>query len=76
MMRDDTDRPTQYEIKIHGQLDEQWRAWFEDLCVLPTDDGDTLLRGALADQAALYGVLRRINNLGLRLISVNSRTKG
>ncbi|MCB0114008.1 MAG: hypothetical protein KDD84_07950 [Caldilineaceae bacterium] len=76
MMRENTDSSTTYEIKVHGQLDDQWRAWFDDLKVTPTEDGDTILSGAIVDQAALYGVLKRINNLGLRLISVNSRTKG
>ena len=71
MMTDNTDRPTHYEIKIHGQLDCRWQDWFDDLNVTPTGDGDTILSGAIVDQAALYGVLKRINNLGLRLISIN-----
>ena len=76
MMTDNIDRPTHYEIKIHGQLDAQWQAWFDDLQITCTCDGDTILSGAIVDQAALYGVLKRINNLGLKLISVNSPTKG
>ena len=50
----------------------RWQAWFEDLTITPTDDGNTMLHGFLVDQAALHGVLKRVNNLGLTLISVNS----
>jgi hypothetical protein len=75
MMTDNRDRPMCYEIIVKGHLNVQWQAWFEDLNISPTEDGDTILSGAIVDQAALYGVLKRINNLGLRLISVNSRTK-
>lgn len=61
-----------YEIKIKGHIDSQWQAWFDDLVITLTDGGDTVLQGPLADQAALHGVLKKINNLGLTLISVNS----
>lgn len=71
-MTDCTDGLRRYEIRIAGQLDVGWQAWFDDLCIAPTDDGDTVLHGEIVDQAALYGILKRINNLGLRLISVNS----
>jgi hypothetical protein len=71
MMTDNADRQMHYEIKVHGKLDDQWQAWFDDLCTMATVDGDTILHGTVVDQAALYGILRRVNNLGLRLISVN-----
>lgn len=71
MMAADTDRPMQYEIRVEGQLDAAWQAWFDDLFITTTDDGNMTLCGLVADQAALYGILRRINKLGLRLISVN-----
>lgn len=70
-MTDCTDGLRRYEIRIAGQLDAGWQAWFDDLCITPTDDGDTVLHGEIVDQAALYGILKRINNLGLLLISVN-----
>ena len=62
-----------YEIKIKGQIDDQWQEWFDDLDMTLTDDGNTVLCGPLIDQAALHGVLKKINNLGLTLVSVNSQ---
>jgi hypothetical protein len=61
-----------YEIKIKGHIDGQWQAWFDDLVITLTDGGDTVMQGPIVDQAALYGMLKKINNLGLTLISVNS----
>jgi hypothetical protein len=58
-----------YEIRIEGILGERWTAWFEGLQV-SSDGTDTLLSGPLADQAALHGVLAKIGDLGMRLISV------
>lgn len=60
-----------YEIRVGGHLSEEWVNWFEGLTITPEDNGNTLLIGKIADQAALYGVLRRIRDLGLPLISVN-----
>lgn len=60
-----------YQIKVKGHLDQTLAGWFEDLKVCTLDDGDTLLSGALQDQASLHGVLNRINSLGLKLVSVN-----
>lgn len=71
MMTDNTDHPMCYEIIVKDQLDTQWQAWFDDLVITLTQDGNTSLRGVVVDQAALYGILKRIHNLGLRLISVN-----
>jgi hypothetical protein len=76
MMTHNSDDPTSYTIIVKGYLDLEWRDWFDDLDIVHTGDGNTSLSGMIADQAALYGVLKRINNLGLSLISVNSRTKG
>ena len=45
-----------YEIKIEGRVDDQWQTWFYNMVIFPTDDGNTMLRGLLTDQAALYGV--------------------
>jgi hypothetical protein len=63
------DHPTIYQIRIAGQLGEGWAAWFEGMAIT-LDDGDTLLAGPVADQAALYGILRRVRDMGLPLVSV------
>jgi len=65
------DEPFVYEIRIAGHLPARWRAWFEGLAVAPEPDGTTLLSGPVADQAALYGLLRRVRDTGLTLIAVN-----
>lgn len=62
--------PTIYEIKIKGHLDERWADWFEGMTFTHESDGTTTLCGPLADQAALYGLLNGIRDLGLPLISV------
>jgi hypothetical protein len=59
-----------YQIRIKGQLDPQWAAWFEGMTITSTDEGETVLLGPVIDQAALYGLLRKIRDLGLPLISV------
>jgi hypothetical protein len=66
------DKSNFYEIKVEGHLDETLAGWFEDLAVSNLEDGDALLSGLLPDQAALQGVLKRISNLGLTLVSVNA----
>ncbi|RME97654.1 MAG: hypothetical protein D6768_19145 [Chloroflexi bacterium] len=75
-MKDNTDKRKQYHIKIQGQLGVSWQDWFEGLTIELTDDGDTILSGMIADQAALYGILKKIHNLGLTLISVINHAKG
>jgi hypothetical protein len=64
-----TGDPTAYQIRISGELDSSWAAWFDGLAITP-DDGDTLITGPVADQAALHGLLRRVRDLGLTLVSV------
>jgi len=59
-----------YQIRVGGQLHEQWSAWFGELALTSMDNGDTLLTGPVIDQAALYGLLRKVRDLGLPLISV------
>jgi len=66
------DKPIMYHIKVKGHLDDTLAGWFEDMTVSNLEDGDTLLASPLPDQAALQGVLNRISNLGLTLISVNA----
>jgi hypothetical protein len=60
-----------YEIRIKGHLDEQWADWFGGLTITLEEDGDTLLTGPLVDQAALFGLLRKVSDLGMPLLSVN-----
>lgn len=71
MMNTHAGQPATYNIKIAGPLDALWQAWFEGLTISATDDGNTLLQGPIRDQAALHGVLRKINNLGLTLLAVH-----
>ena len=66
-----TNEHTRYNIKIQGQLDDRWKAWFDDLDIILTRDGDTILNGIIIDQPALHGVLKKIRDMGLTLISVN-----
>lgn len=60
-----------YEIRIEGHLHEQWADWFGGLTVTIEENGNTLLAGPVIDQAALYGLLRKVRDLGMPLISVN-----
>lgn len=63
--------PEYYQIRIKGHLDSQWAAWFDGLTITLEENGDTLLTGSLADQAALHGLLKKIRDLGMPLVSVN-----
>lgn len=67
----DPTQPTIYEIRIKGHLGCQWTDWFGGLTITLGDDGDTFLTGTVVDQAALHGLLRRVRDLGMPLISVN-----
>ena len=72
-IRDSTTDPSQppvYQIRIRGHLGPRWADWFEGLTITPEDSGDTLLTGPVVDQAALHGLLRRVRDLGLPLLSV------
>jgi hypothetical protein len=60
----------QVEILIEGHLDLQWSDWFDGLSIDFPTPGNTLLKGSLPDQSALFGVLKKIHNLGLGLVSV------
>jgi len=68
----DADQPVVYQIRIKGHLSPQWMGWFEGLTITLEEDGDTLLRGTVVDQAALHGLLRKVRDLGMPLLSVNS----
>ena len=62
--------PAYYRIRVQGQLDPTWSAWFDGLSVTHDAGGDTTLAGPVADQAALYGLLRKARDLGLTLLAV------
>ena len=68
----DPGRPMIYQIRLKGHLSHQWADWFGGLAVTLEENGDTLLTGPVADQAALYGLLRKVRDVGLPLVSVNS----
>lgn len=61
---------SRYEIRIRGHLDERWASWFDEMAVEAAPGGITVLRGPVADQAALHGLLARLRDLGLPLVSV------
>ncbi len=64
------DKPYVYEIRVEGHLAARWSDWFEGLAIHTDPNGETSLSGRLTDQAALFGVLAKIHNLNLTLISV------
>jgi hypothetical protein len=61
---------TVYEFRLRGHLGPEWAEWFEGLTITMEENGDTLLAGPVADQAALHGLLRRVRDLGMPLVSV------
>lgn len=67
---EDHDEPEVYEIRIKGHLDDRWAKWFGGLTITLEEGGNTLLTSQ-ADQAALHGLLKKVRNLGLPLLSVN-----
>lgn len=66
----DPSEPTAYQIRIKGHLGVQWADWFGGLTITMEDNGDTLLTGTVVDQAALYGLLRKVRDLGMPLLSI------
>jgi hypothetical protein len=60
-----------YEVRIKGHLDSHWSEWFDGLALTHEERGETILSGPVPDQAALYGLLNKIRDLGLPLLSVN-----
>ena len=68
--------PGLYEIRVKGHLAERWVHWFEGLTITLEEDGDTLLTGPVVDQSALHGLLRKVRDLGLPLLSVCAAEPG
>jgi hypothetical protein len=64
------DQPEWYEIRLRGHLDPQWAGRFDGLAIFYEETGETILRGPVADQAALHGVLRKVRDVGIPLVSV------
>lgn len=69
--RSDPGQPVVYQIRLGGRLGPQWTDWFGGLTISLAENGDTLLTGPVVDQAALYGLLKKVRDLGMPLLSVN-----
>ena len=72
----DSDDAGRYEIQLTGHLDARWAAWFDGLTVRRQSDGTTVISGHVPDQAALHGLLQRVRDLGLPLVSVKQVVAG
>jgi hypothetical protein len=72
----DADQPINYQIRILGHLGPQWMDWFDGLTIMLEEDGNTLLSGPVIDPAALHGILKKVRDLGMPLLSVNSVDPG
>jgi hypothetical protein len=70
------DRPAHYEIRLRGVLDSRWSDWFDGLEIRSDAPGQTLIAGPVADQAALHGLLAKVRDLGLPLLSVQRVSPG
>ena len=66
--------PDRYEVRVKGHLAGRWAAWFDGLTLTREGDGTTLIRGPVVDQAALHGLLQKVRDVGLPLISVRNVT--
>ena len=64
-------QPIVYQIRIKGHLSDEWTNWFEGLTITLEEDGDTLITGSVSDQAALFGLLKKVRDLGMPLVSIN-----
>ena len=65
--------PTVYAIRIEGRLDPAWSEWLEGISIVPLPNGETLLTGPVADQAALHGLLNRIRDMNLKLVGIEKK---
>ena len=66
----DPSQPIVYQIRVKSHLSSDWTDWFDGLTITPEEDGDTLLTGPVIDQAALHGLLKKVRDLGMPLVSV------
>ncbi len=72
----DPSQSTVYQIRIKGHLGSQWTDWFGGLTITLEDNGDTLLTGPVVDQAALHGLLKKVRDLGMPLVSISPVAPG
>ena len=75
-LKPDPSQPVVYQIRLKGHLGREWTDWFEGLTITLDDNGDTLLTGPVIDQAALHGLLRKVRDLGMPLVSVSPLEHG
>jgi hypothetical protein len=68
--RGDHPGPDRYEVRVKGHLAGRWAAWFDGLTLTPENDGTTLIEGPVVDQAALHGLLQKVRDTGMPLVSV------
>jgi hypothetical protein len=67
----DSSQPLLYEIRIKGHLGHEWTDWFDEMTITLEDSGNTCLTGPVSDQTALHGLLKKVRDLGMTLLSVN-----
>jgi len=66
------DQPSVFQIRIKGHLGHQWTDWFDGMAITLEDDGNTLLTGPVADQSTLHGLIKKVRDLGMPLVSIDS----
>lgn len=71
MSSEQNEKAMKYQIRIEGQLDQQWTDWFEGFTITQEEGGRTVLTGNIVDQSALHGLLKKVRDLGIPLVSVN-----
>ncbi len=76
MLNKPTSTAQHYEIRLKGYLDARWEDWFEGMTITLEEDGNALLSGPVADQSALHGLLKKVRDLGMALVSVRSVEPG
>jgi hypothetical protein len=75
-LQSSSDQPKVYQIRVKGHLSPQWADWFQGLTILREDNGDTTLTGLVIDQASLHGLLKKVRDLGMPLVSVTPIVDG